>query len=991
VLGTVPPPTHHEHDTFDPVPGHHHATPCPKTPPSLPIPFCHPEFPLADPTLNEDRHVSLFRTEVPLPPIKFDTISQYTHTAETAPRRRTNLIFEVMEKDYSLSNQFLLSTGITALLVLPKDGSGICLQNRSSAKLHFEATQEFYRDSRFPGNSVPRLTCPSDCCPLVYTDEHGNCLFACLGESRFSWSHRLQLVGLFRDLLLRENCKVPSLDPIRNNRGPTLGFAGNQGNLRQQDESVAHPRPSAGTGRYSNVFAEASHITREIVQSSGWGEQFFNPSTDPPGLVEYYTGQTGVIAPGNVYAIMSCKLYIHDHSHTFESSALLSAHRDKENPVESLSVDWMLSAWHTWFELRLNRFVTGTLIFAGRKSLVDAYNRTSLLQVTGARVMNFFNSSSPSYKQVTVQSLCPPHLEYTTSPANFIQSLHSLTPVDYIIRANKILNGLLSRYFALEVLFCFHVTNNSLRFHRFMTKEVFPLLEQDPTSNRWSSVPSPSSSSLIAQPLPILFQRWLFKNFGSWTGTLDRSKLQEGCTRYQTGALAPVSHYATENMLNLWVSLGHSHNRQEDDDVSVTLTDYKSLIGKIETTIHGAGKLIGQKLLQCDAALGICFSSAWLGHWLSGSDQHFKQLKQPPDCFVRKEQVGQLVTYLSVLHSKPRDEIDEMICTYVKNHGKQGIAIQSTVGTTQQQAEVWYRGHSPCIVQQNKPEEGGSYVLKRLVSGTGLWEDVNMKSFHDPLIHPGSVHYIPPWVSGPTQSNLVSFATTQNFTFGSKKNESPAKKIRPLTMKTVNNCSSYLQSLFLNPKRYLAILDPFEFVSGVLGIEPKHMAAAISVTQGLNRIGYLPKFNSSAISLSRPNQPPEQRDPQIYTQILDLQPSFRPRVGLVVGRNMPWAYQTPGLAKLALLLHLLVHTKIRGKDHWVLDYLLSINELVILVPVSDSKDIGRAVFYLWAEPPGGKTWKPSLPRDGQHKVFCRMISDDGSLQDMFEVCGFNSS
>lgn len=92
-----------------------------------------------------------------------------------------------------------------------------------------------------------------------------------------------------------------------------------------------------------------------------------------------------------------------------------------------------------------------------------------------------------------------------------------------------------------------------------------------------------------------------------------------------------------------------------------------------------------------------------------------------------------------------------------------------------------------------------------------------------------------------------------------------------------------------------------------------------------------------------------------------------------------------GLAKVNLLLSLLLHTKMRCRVHWLLDYLYLHQELVLLVPMTTEHDIGRAVCYLYLDVNHSRG-HGNRPRSyGRQVIVCRMVADNGVLGKPFEM------
>jgi hypothetical protein len=129
-----------------------------------------------------------------------------------------------------LANEPLLSGNIGALEIVEKVGSGFMLQNRSSAKLHYEVAASQIAD--FENDALSRRI-PIRRFPADGTLHHNNNGVNRVAVSNGPGSRPLPipLEEACDDILVTDDCCIPLKDKRRNNRGPSVGVAGNQGNV----------------------------------------------------------------------------------------------------------------------------------------------------------------------------------------------------------------------------------------------------------------------------------------------------------------------------------------------------------------------------------------------------------------------------------------------------------------------------------------------------------------------------------------------------------------------------------------------------------------------------------------------------------------------------------------------------------------------------------------------------------------------------------------
>ena len=389
-----------------------------------------------------------------------------------------------------------------------------------------------------------------------------------------------------------------------------------------------------GTHRYSQIFGIASETTRALLKSCRLS--WLLPPTGRFASRKQlsYQHRCEELCNGNLYLGLSFKIYVHLPDDVDNHKGHFNAHRDLNNPDYNSPNDIFFTAWDTWFEPLLNLYVTGTIIFCGRRSQEELYDRIFKIGRATEEILSRSRALPISRRTIHPDMLCPPGVEFITQGCHLLQ-IHALTPNEYIYQLWRVLgrNHGLSAFLATEIILGYHQTsNNALRFHRFMNQLL-------------TSVKQHCDLRFLGQLNFIeAYQNYCYEMYGSFEGTSNVNGLREGIVRHQPSHTSPISHYANWRSLQDLVLSLESNGRA----TSCNQRRYDALAKQLKAKIIGLGDLKAQKTVMTFASLGLFINIDFMSYFLTGSTQQLKNMKEEPFNFKGPDEITQLRRNLCV-------------------------------------------------------------------------------------------------------------------------------------------------------------------------------------------------------------------------------------------------------------------------------------------------------------------------------------------------------
>ena len=619
-------------------------------------------------------------------------LPKYNYLPETAPSpvRDSIVTYKTMEtgRDIILdSKEPFGCSGIASLQSYVKRGRGLAWQNRSSSKLHYETNHRVFDEHTRPKAKLLKIRhhifYPDGGTVRQVITGRDNAFIIVSGGTFADFHDKVCFQALIRDACIPAVNTIPKQDSLRMNSGPTVGLSSSQGTTRSPNQGFATPNFIHGTHRYSKIFGIASETTRKLLKHCRLS--WLLPPTGPLASRKQlsYQHRCEELCQGNLYLALSFKVYVHHPANIDNHAGHFSAHRDVHNPHYNSPNDIFFTAWDTWFEPLLNLYVTGTIIFCGRRSQEELYDRILKIGRATEEILSRAHSLPISRRSIHPDMLCPSHVEFMTQGSHLLQ-IHALTPNEYIYQLAMVLGGNqgLSAFLATEIILGYHQTsNNALRFHRFMNQLL-------------SSVQQHRDLRFLGQLNVIeAYQQYCYNVYGSFEGTTDRNGLREGLVRHQPSHTNPISHYANWYSLQALVSSLKSNG-------SLTICNqrrYESLVKQLKLNVIGLGDLKGQKTVITCASVGLYINIDFMSNFYTGSTQQLKNLKEDPFNFNRADEVTQLRRNLCVRmpHLLPM-QADEFICALTSGQKK-----KSTEETT---GELYYTKQS--IFNATRQQDG---------------------------------------------------------------------------------------------------------------------------------------------------------------------------------------------------------------------------------------------------------------------------------------------
>ncbi len=756
----------------------------------------------------------------PRPLLYTQILPKYNYLPETAPSpvRDSIVTYETMETERDIildSKDPFGSSGIASLQSYVKRGRGLAWQNRSSSKLHYETNHRVFDEHTRPKAKLLKIRhhifYPDGGTVRQVVTGRDNAFIIVSGGTFADFHDKVCFQALIRDACIPAVNTIPKQDPLRMNSGPTVGLSSSQGTTRSAKQGFATPNFIRGTPRYSKIFGIASETTRKLLKHCRLS--WLLPPTGPHASRKQlsYQRRCEELCQGNLYLALSFKIYVHHPANIDNHAGHFSAHRDIHNPHYTSPNDIFFTAWDTWFEPLLNLYVTGTIIFCGRRSQEELYDRILKIGRATEEILSRAQSLPISRRSIHPDMLCPSDVEFMTKGSHLLQ-IHALTPNEYIYQLSMVLGGNqgLSAFLATEIILGYHQTsNNALRFHRFMNQLL-------------SSVQQHRDLRFLGQLNVIeAYQQYCYDMYGSFEGTTNRNGLREGIVRHQPSHTSPISHYANWYCLQALISSLKSNG----SGTVCNQRRYESLVKQLKSEVIGLGDLKAQKTVMNFASLGLFISLDFMSMFYTGSTQQLKNMKDDPFNFNRADEVTQLRRNLCVRmsHLLPM-QADEFICALTSGQKKK--SKEETTG------EVYYRKQS--IFNASRKQDGTISLQRFNWSQKRNEPAPNIRFNYSPQYN----HYIPKWaacINGQLPgSALVSLCSQKNMT------NTPTVKSGSSVLDFTRHrdiAPDDFQRL-LSVGLYVVVSDLLIEVSDYLGCSESELTRAIRIRRASHNGGY---------------------------------------------------------------------------------------------------------------------------------------------------------
>ena len=357
------------------------------------------------------------------------TLPNYNYIAAAAPSavRDSIVTYETMDTRGELSlgsKEPFGCSGIVSLQSFIKRGRGLAWQNRSSSKLHYETDLQFFKKHTRPKAKLLRIQHH-----VFYPDEgkvrhvvtgNDNAFIIVSGGTFDNFHDKVFFQDLIRDACIPARNTIPKQDSVRRNSGPTVGLSSSQGTTRSAKQGYAAPNFTTGTDRYSKIFGIASETTRALLKSCrlSW---LLPPTGELASHKQLaYQHRCEELCKGNLYLGLSFKIYVHHPENIDNHLGHFTAHRDVNNPDYNSPNDILFTAWDTWFEPLLNLYVTGTIIFCGRRSQEELYDRILKIGRATEEILSRSHELPLSRRTIHPDMLCPPGIEFITQGSHLL-------------------------------------------------------------------------------------------------------------------------------------------------------------------------------------------------------------------------------------------------------------------------------------------------------------------------------------------------------------------------------------------------------------------------------------------------------------------------------------------------------------------------------------------------------------------------------------------
>ena len=484
------------------------------------------------------------------------------------------------------------------------------------------------------------------------------CTFLANGVDLEGLVSKLEMPAILQDAVLKEKAQlVASVDPLRGSRGFSIGWTGCQCLSKKKDEPAA-PVLARGTLRYTDFACRLSDLVKCMCEKAGFREPFLGGDPIYGSRREDYAS---CISPGNILESISFKCYIHDLEWIGGGSDRLNIHVDLENCPEE-GWDGCGVAYQDYFSEPLGRWITMVAIGTSRKSVSEAIGRSITLKSL-KRVVSLleegYRKTPASRREITELSICPDayHRDHKTLPIHYHPTVHLSPCLEFVLKVGYIAKCSVSRFLVVEAIYCFVLTNNSLRFYRFTQcffRDGNPMEE----GGGWKIPLDERAKSTFTSK----FLNFLVFVYGTSNGKLGKKRLVDKSTRKTTifssdqrteeegpRWLPAANHPRTEQ--SIWKSLWWINKILGDLDSKETPTrkDYRQAMSLMAKQAQGVNTLLSQKIIILGIMTGLLHDREWLSFLQPGSPSHFQTLLDPPYSLASKSQIPQMV---DLLHKK---------------------------------------------------------------------------------------------------------------------------------------------------------------------------------------------------------------------------------------------------------------------------------------------------------------------------------------------------
>ena len=354
------------------------------------------------------------------------------------------------------------------------------------------------------------------------------------------------------------------------------------------------------------------------------------------------------------------------------------------------------------------------------------------------------------------------------------------------------------------------------------------------------------------------------------------------------------------------------------------------------------------------ASLGLFLPKSFLGFFLTGSTQQLKNLREPPFCFQRADEVVQLRRNLVTEKNILPMQADEYICS---------LSSKDRVG-----GEIYYKDHS---IYSAKKFTNGEVGVERLCHNRKVVEDAPELQFNYSMEQPGN-HYVPQWAKSeePIGSSLVALSSASN---------TQHRNISRLSAKKKESTFDFLSNRGLNVDdlqnlivggHYLVVPNLTEEASDYLDCSVTDLCGAMGVFRGAGGVGFTGGVNFSK-----------------FNGINGIIPAFGPRQLASLEENRVPKHDTDGLpigfyktdesAKMGVLLHILMNVGVVGKQPWTSKFFTQKSSpgFLLLVPTTVSQSTCAAVAFIYTD----------TAEEDQTTTKCSFIDDNGNGHHPFSI------
>ena len=765
--------------------------------------------------------------------------------------------------------------------------------------------------------SLPSAPCsPTACLPYQACRDSRYKAYFWNGVDLDGMVSSLELPSILKDSVLKEDSRmVGMVDPTRGSRGFSIGFTGGQC-LRRVGNQPAEPVVSVGTLRYSNFFCELSQLVRRMSQMVGLGEPF---SGGDPMFVNRRRDFAQRIAQGNILESLSFKCYIHEKSWIGNGSDRLKVHVDSENCPDS-GWDGCGVAYQDYFCAPIGRWITMVAIGTSRKSVSDAIRRTAKLEKVVGMLTTDFLESLAWRREILDNSFCPDvfHRDHKLLPLHYQPTVHLSMCLESFLKLRNLVAGSVSRFLVVEGMYCFLLTNNSIRFHRFFQW----IVGKGKGGEVWIlPLDGQSGTTFTAK-----FIHFLVYTYGSLNGKLgkkrepqrvgdrvvvysEHERMEEGCPRCGAAKHHPMTQ------LSLWTSLWWLNNILEEMDSSaVTQKKYKVMVNKISKHVDGVNTSAAQKLIMLAVMTGLLKDMQWMAHAIPNSPSLYQALMSEPYGLDSKTQIPQVIDLLHKRLCITPSHADHFICNYLKSNDNF--------------RDVLLEGQH-------------LYGLEMVEDGSVMCRQYGYKKPSRPFTPPplessldvSKNGYLPMWVNGAAMFHKSGALVHLSDDKSEKQLSIRKSRPKPIQYQPYSANDEFTmvhaQSI-LKKNSFYVLTDPFEMVRLHLGTSRELVLSKEEgiVATGSDEEGWEAFPGKSLLNVLGSD----------YTGHQDMRAPRRCHVGLKhITPQGIWKYRSRRHAKFSLAFHLLLNIKSQRVSHWSSTFLDYRPEFLMLLRLSPHK------------------------------------------------------